>query len=185
MTQEQERRRIGQELHDEIGQRLTGILLQLKQIAADAPTDMQRRLYEVQESARACTAPRSDANASCAPPCRCSATPVRRGETGCHHTGLSSVREKRDAHALLLRVADGDVFWSPPSRRWRQPGRNFVSADGEPLSPRTSNLLQHAIWHGWVDQVGTAHPGLTRLLITERGRTVLGAFAGGTGSDTE
>lgn len=53
MTQEQERRRIGQELHDEIGQRLTGILLQLKQVAAEAPEQLRPSLLDVQESARA------------------------------------------------------------------------------------------------------------------------------------
>ncbi|MGH2892651.1 MAG: HAMP domain-containing sensor histidine kinase [Solirubrobacteraceae bacterium] len=53
MTQEQERRRIGQELHDEIGQRLTGILLQLGQVAAQAPEHLHSLLLDVQESTRA------------------------------------------------------------------------------------------------------------------------------------
>lgn len=53
MTQEQERRRIGQELHDEIGQRLTGILLQLRQVAVAASGEVRSSLWDVQESARA------------------------------------------------------------------------------------------------------------------------------------
>ncbi len=50
---EAERRRIGQELHDEIGQRLTGILLQLGRIHDDAPMPLQARVAGVQEEARA------------------------------------------------------------------------------------------------------------------------------------
>jgi two-component system sensor histidine kinase UhpB len=51
-TREGERRRIGQELHDEIGQRLTGILLQLERTIAHAPADTRAELTEVQDLAR-------------------------------------------------------------------------------------------------------------------------------------
>jgi two-component system sensor histidine kinase UhpB len=52
-TREAERRRIGQELHDEIGQRLTGILLQLERTIVHAPADATRaELVEVQSLAR-------------------------------------------------------------------------------------------------------------------------------------
>ena len=50
---EGERRRIGHELHDEIGQRLTGILLQLGRVSAEAPASLHERLAAVQEQARA------------------------------------------------------------------------------------------------------------------------------------
>jgi two-component system sensor histidine kinase UhpB len=50
---EGERRRVGQELHDEIGQRLTGILLQLARLADDAPDGVRERLGAVQAEARA------------------------------------------------------------------------------------------------------------------------------------
>jgi len=49
---EGERRRVGQELHDEIGQRLTGILLQLGRVAEDAPAPVRLRLAGVQAEAR-------------------------------------------------------------------------------------------------------------------------------------
>jgi two-component system sensor histidine kinase UhpB len=51
-SQERERRRIGQELHDEIGQRLTGVLLQLKQVAAADPDEAREGISEVQEAVR-------------------------------------------------------------------------------------------------------------------------------------
>lgn len=50
---EGERRRVGHELHDEIGQRLTGILLELSPLIAAAPDDLRPRLSQVQEDARA------------------------------------------------------------------------------------------------------------------------------------
>ena len=52
-TLEGERRRIGQELHDEIGQRLTGILLQLGRVEAEAPEDLLPRIAGVQSEVRA------------------------------------------------------------------------------------------------------------------------------------
>jgi two-component system sensor histidine kinase UhpB len=49
---EGERARIARELHDEIGQRLTGLLLQLGNLAPDAPAAMRRRVNELQEDTR-------------------------------------------------------------------------------------------------------------------------------------
>jgi two-component system, NarL family, sensor histidine kinase UhpB len=50
--QEAERRRIAQELHDEIGQSLTAVLLQLKQALAGDPEEMRERIEDAQDAAR-------------------------------------------------------------------------------------------------------------------------------------
>jgi two-component system sensor histidine kinase UhpB len=52
-AQEAERHRIAQELHDEVGQSLTVVLLGLKQVEARAPADLVPELVAVRESARA------------------------------------------------------------------------------------------------------------------------------------
>jgi len=49
---ESERRRLGQELHDEIGQRLTGIMLELTPAVEAAPPELRARLVEAQEAVR-------------------------------------------------------------------------------------------------------------------------------------
>jgi two-component system sensor histidine kinase UhpB len=51
-AQEAERRRIAQELHDEVGQSMTAILLGLKRAAARAPEPLREELYEVRETTR-------------------------------------------------------------------------------------------------------------------------------------
>ncbi|WP_324784506.1 sensor histidine kinase [Streptomyces sp. H51] len=52
LAQEAERRRIAQELHDEVGQTMTAILLGLKRAADDAPEPLRKELTEVQEITR-------------------------------------------------------------------------------------------------------------------------------------
>ncbi|MEU0203476.1 MULTISPECIES: sensor histidine kinase [unclassified Streptomyces] len=52
LAQEAERRRIAQELHDEVGQSMTAILLGLKRAADDAPGPLREDLREVQEITR-------------------------------------------------------------------------------------------------------------------------------------
>ncbi len=51
-AQEAERRRIAQELHDEVGQTLTAIMLELDQTAKLAPPPLRRELEEAREQAR-------------------------------------------------------------------------------------------------------------------------------------
>ncbi|MGW4501523.1 HAMP domain-containing sensor histidine kinase [Micromonospora sp. NPDC004336] len=51
-AQEAERRRIAQELHDEVGQTLTAVLLELKQVARQAPDPVRAQLAQVQEITR-------------------------------------------------------------------------------------------------------------------------------------
>lgn len=50
--QESERRRIAQELHDEVGQTLTAVLLQLKHTANHAPAPLRDDLHLAQETTR-------------------------------------------------------------------------------------------------------------------------------------
>jgi two-component system sensor histidine kinase UhpB len=50
---ESERLRIAQELHDEVGQTLTAVLLQLSRVEARLPSDLRGELREAQEAARA------------------------------------------------------------------------------------------------------------------------------------
>ena len=52
-AQESERHRIAQELHDEVGQSLTVVLLGLKQVESQAPPELVPELAAVRESARA------------------------------------------------------------------------------------------------------------------------------------
>jgi two-component system sensor histidine kinase UhpB len=51
-AQEGERRRVAQELHDEVGQSLTAVLLGLRSVADRAPADLRGQVGVVQEAAR-------------------------------------------------------------------------------------------------------------------------------------
>jgi two-component system sensor histidine kinase UhpB len=51
-AQEAERHRVAQELHDEIGQTLTAVLLELKRVADAAPAPVRDQLRQVQETTR-------------------------------------------------------------------------------------------------------------------------------------
>src|SRR5918997_1342930 len=47
-----ERRRVARELHDEVGQTLTAVMLQVEAMAAKVPDDLREELDELRETAR-------------------------------------------------------------------------------------------------------------------------------------
>jgi two-component system sensor histidine kinase UhpB len=51
-VQESERRRVARELHDEVGQALTAMMLQIEGLAARIPPDLRDELDELRETAR-------------------------------------------------------------------------------------------------------------------------------------
>ena len=52
-AQEEERRRVAQELHDEVGQALTAVMLQIGRLAKKAPKDLADELQETLDTTRA------------------------------------------------------------------------------------------------------------------------------------
>lgn len=55
LVQEHERRRIARELHDEVGQTLTGVMLQVEGLSSAIPDALRDQLDELRETARAGT----------------------------------------------------------------------------------------------------------------------------------
>jgi two-component system, NarL family, sensor histidine kinase UhpB len=52
IVQEGERQRVARELHDEVGQTLTGVMLQVEGLAAKIPEELREELDELRETAR-------------------------------------------------------------------------------------------------------------------------------------
>jgi two-component system sensor histidine kinase UhpB len=68
-AQEAERHRIAQELHDEIGQTLTAVLLDLKRVANHAPPSVRNDLHQVQETTATASTKSAASPAGCVPAC--------------------------------------------------------------------------------------------------------------------
>jgi two-component system, NarL family, sensor histidine kinase UhpB len=51
-VQEEERKRVARELHDEVGQVFTAMMLQIESLAAEAPPELRAELDELRETAR-------------------------------------------------------------------------------------------------------------------------------------
>jgi two-component system sensor histidine kinase UhpB len=52
LVQEAERRRVARELHDEVGQTLTGVMLQIEGLALSIPDELRDQLEQLRETAR-------------------------------------------------------------------------------------------------------------------------------------
>lgn len=66
-AQEDERQRIAQELHDEVGQTLTAVLLELKHVADHAPPLLRSQLRQVQETTGGASTRSGASPGGCAP----------------------------------------------------------------------------------------------------------------------
>lgn len=101
LAQEAERRRIAQELHDEVGQTMTAILLGLKRAADEAPEGLRRQLCEVQEITRESLDEVRHL--------------VRRLRPGCWTTWVWSARSPRSPRTSPPTPACGSPAASPPT----------------------------------------------------------------------
>jgi two-component system, NarL family, sensor histidine kinase UhpB len=107
-AQEGERRRIAQELHDEIGQELTGILLRLETLAREAPEWLVDDVRRAQDSARAAI----DRISSVVRQLR----PEALDDLGLRNALLALVHRVEDEAQLAVDVTLGDVEGLGPER---------------------------------------------------------------------
>ncbi|NDU73327.1 sensor histidine kinase [Actinomadura sp. DSM 109109] len=154
-AQEAERRRIAQELHDEIGQTLTVVLLELKSVANRAPEEVARELGDVQEAVR-----------SSLDEVRRVARRLRPGVLD--DLGLTS--------ALTALAADFSGTGGPRVTRRVQPGLEGLGPDAELVIYR---IAQEGLTNVWRHS-GARHAELS-LTQDEEGRVVLRVADDGTG----
>ncbi|MFD6245041.1 HAMP domain-containing sensor histidine kinase [Streptomyces roseolus] len=160
-AQEAERQRIARELHDEVGQTLTAVLLQLRHAADHAPAELREDLRQAQETTRAGLEE-----------IRRIARRLRPG-----------VLEELGLHSALRSLA-GEL--STPGLRVT----THLAAVPRPLDPATelvvyrvaqeglTNAARHAA-AGHVDvRLGPSPGGGTRLVVRDDGRGTAGAEEG-------
>jgi two-component system sensor histidine kinase UhpB len=127
-AQEAERHRIAQELHDQVGQSLTVVLLGLKQVASRAPAELQEELELIRESARA------------------GLDDVRRVARELRPGVLDDLGLQAALSAL---ATDVSAYGGPVVRRTFGPGLPGLSADAETVVYRVAqealtNVVRHA-----------------------------------------
>lgn len=154
-AQEAERRRIAQELHDEIGQTLTVVLLELKSVVNRAPEEVARELRDVQEAVR-----------SSLDEVRSVARRLRPGVLD--DLGLTS--------ALTALATDFSGTGGPRVTRRVQPGLEGLGADAELVIYR---IAQESLTNVWRHS-GARNAELS-LARDEEGRVVLRVADDGTG----
>lgn len=160
-AQEDERRRLARELHDEIGQRLTGLLLHLEYVLGTAPPETQQRLLTMREAAREALEEVGDVARRLRPP-------------ALDDLGLASALA-----ALTERLAEQAPF----------PIGRSVAGDLPPLNPETELVLYRIAQEGLTNALRHANasradislrgtPTGVVLTVTDDGRGLNGAAEG-------
>ncbi|MFI8510160.1 HAMP domain-containing sensor histidine kinase [Streptomyces sp. NPDC085460] len=160
-AQEAERQRIARELHDEVGQTLTAVLLQLKHTADHAPRELREDLRQAQETTRA------------------SLEEIRRIARRLR----PGVLEELGLHSALRSLA-GELF--TPGLRVT----THLASGAGPLDPATELVVYRVAQEGLTNaarhsgagrvelRLGPAPDGGTRLLVRDDGRGTAGAAEG-------
>ncbi|GAB2651739.1 HAMP domain-containing sensor histidine kinase [Kribbella swartbergensis] len=159
-AQEAERHRIAQELHDQIGQRLTAVLLSLKQIADRAPGDLVDEIRVAQDATRASLEEVRDV--------------ARRLRPG--------VLEDLGLHDALAALATDFATHGVQIRRIVTPGLPDLESDVELVIYRVAQeALTNVARHARADDVElslTRHGEAIMLRVADNGRGLLGAEEG-------
>ncbi|MDP2773863.1 MAG: sensor histidine kinase [Nocardioides sp.] len=155
-AQEAERHRIAQELHDQVGQSLTVVLLGLKQVHARAPDELAEELGLVRESVR-----------SALDDVRRVARELRPG-----------VLEDLGLHSALAALASDFATHAGPHVR------RTVSAGLPPLSPQAELVVYRVAQEALTNVARHAHASQVSLSLTRVGdRVVLEVADDGRGTD--
>jgi two-component system, NarL family, sensor histidine kinase UhpB len=161
-AQESERHRIAQELHDEVGQTLTAVLLELKRVGDQVPEPLRADVRQVQEITRG------------------SLDEIRRIARRLRPGVLEELGLVSALKALTAEVSGYAGF---VVRRTFDPALPDVGHEGELVLYRVAqegltNVARHAAAHNVDVTVRTAHDGGIELLIRDDGVGLNGAAEG-------